>query len=316
MPRIRDLGLIIGPDQPGPLNAITDVPGIRVGQTTLHESPDIHTGVTAILPPRLPTPAGLFVGNGYGKVIGATQLLELGEIETPILLTATLSAFRFADALVSWMLACPGHEETRSLNPVVGETNDGYLSDIRRRPITPEHVIAALDGATAGPIAEGSVGAGSGTVTLGFKGGIGTSSRCLTVGHHPVTIGTLVQTNFGGEANVLGRCVPAPVTPDGNSCMIVLATDAPLDGRQLTRLARRGIFAMGLVGASYSQGSGDYAIAFGTAASGRLADAALDPLLIAAQDATHEALLNALFMATAVEGYRGHRATPIIERWA
>lgn len=315
LPRIRDL--ITLPGQPGPHNAMTDVPGVRVGQTTLHDGHRLHTGVTTIVPPALPTPANLFVGNGYGKLIGATQLVELGEIETPILLTSTLSAFRVADALVSWMLAQPGNEHIRSLNPVVGETNDGYLSDIRARPITVEHVRAALDGATTGPIEEGAVGAGAGTVALGFKGGIGTSSRRIAIGDTDVTIGALVQSNFGGILRVRGQEISSPTTeePDGNSCMIVIATDAPLDARQLGRLSRRAVFAMDRVGANFSHGSGDYAIAFTTGQSDSLAEADLSPIFTATMDAVEEALLNSLFMAETVHGIDGHVARAVLDAY-
>ena len=302
--RARDLGIATGPYSPGPLNAITDVPGIRVGQTTLNIGSDIRTGVTAIVPPRLPLPAGFFVGNGYGKLIGATQLVELGEIETPILLTGTLSAFRVADALVSYMLAQPGNEEVVSVNPIVGETNDGFLSDIRLRPITERHVLDTITSASSGPVAEGCVGAGTGTTALGYKAGIGTSSRL--VGEN--LLGVLVQANFGGTLTVDGHRIPA--SPDeeierGNSCMIVVATDAPLDSRQLRRLATRAVFAMARVGANFSHGSGDYGIAFSTGEGANLSESAIDPYLFAVQDAVEEALLNSLIAAETTVGFRG-----------
>ncbi|PUB31830.1 D-aminopeptidase [Promicromonospora sp. AC04] len=344
--RARDLGIVVGALPTGPLNAITDVPGVRVGHTTIVDAPRLHTGVTAIVPDALgpdrrSLPCGLFVGNGFGKLVGATQVAELGAIETPILLTATLSAFRAADALVTHVLASPGHEETRTLNPVVGETNDGRLSDIRARPVTEAHVLAALDGATPGLPDEGCVGAGTGTMALGFKGGIGTSSR--EVGGR--TVGVLVQSNFSGTLTVRGVPIVAdggsaaiaesPVTepapdaarpqPEGNSCMIVVATDAPLDARQLGRVARRAVFAMARVGSDFTSGSGDYALAFSThgappsgstpgappsgsgqdAAAGSVDDGDLDPVFAATMDAVEEALLNSLLTATTTVGHRG-----------
>jgi D-aminopeptidase len=323
--RARDLGIVVGPLATGTLNAITDVPGVRVGHTTIVDAPRLHTGVTAIVPDALgpdrrTLPCGLFVGNGFGKLVGATQVAELGAIETPILLTTTLSAFRAADALVTYMLASPGHGETRTLNPVVGETNDGRLSDIRARPLTEAHVLAALDGATAGPPDEGCVGAGTGTMALGFKGGIGTSSRLVG----DWTVGALVQSNFSGTLTVGGVPIPADAArtppsadePEGNSCMIVVATDAPLDARQLGRVARRAVFAMARVGSDFASGSGDYALAFSTpsappsgsagdATGGSTAERDLDPLFAATMDAVEEALLNSLLTATTTVGHRG-----------
>lgn len=320
MPRVRGINITIGDLPPGPLNAITDVPGIRVGQTTIRQEPRFNTGVTAIVPDRLPIPAAIFSGNGYGKLIGVTQVQELGEIETPVLLTGTLSAFRVADSLVSWMLQQPGHEKTTSINPVVGETNDGYLSDIRARPITEEHVFHALESASHGPVDEGCVGAGTGTRALGYKAGIGTSSRYIYASGEdapanerqgPFTIGALVQSNFGGTLTIQGKQYPAakPAEADNGSCMIVVATDAPLDSRQLDRVAKRAVFAMGRVGASYSHGSGDYAIAISTRPGGHLPDAALSPLFMATMDAVEEALLNSLFMATTTHGFEGRTST-------
>ncbi|MFC7813955.1 P1 family peptidase [Streptomyces sp. NPDC057367] len=321
-PRSRDLGIVIGTAAPGPLNAITDVPGVRVGHTTVRREPDVHSGVTAVVPdlvgPRTPLPAGVFTGNGYGKLIGTTQLAELGTLETPVLLTSTLSAFRVADALVGWMLERPGCEEVLSLNPVVGECNDGLLSDIRARPVRPEHVRAALDTASGGPVDEGCVGAGTGTVALGFKAGIGTASRVTDLAGRPRTTGVLVQANFGGTLRVLGRTLtpsslgsgtPAPGS-DAGSCMIVVATDAPLDARQLTRVARRAVFALARTGAAYSHGSGDYAIAFGTASpeAGPVADAELGPLFEAVLDGVEEAVLNSLLAATTTTGFGGQTA--------
>ncbi|GAA3494724.1 P1 family peptidase [Streptomyces prasinosporus] len=325
--RARDLGIVVGHAATGPLNAITDVPGVRVGHTTVRRQPDVHSGVTAVVPdavgPRTPLPAGVFTGNGYGKLIGTTQLTELGALETPVLLTSTLSAFRVADALVGWMLRRPGCEEVRSLNPVVGECNDGFLSDVRARPVHEEHVRAALDTASGGPVAEGCVGAGTGTVALGFKAGVGTASRTSDLGGRRFTTGVLVQANFGGTLRVLGRTVtprsvgldaggPAPAAETG-SCMIVVATDAPLDARQLTRVARRAVFALARTGAAYSHGSGDYAVAFGTRpdVGAPVADAELGPLFEAVLDGVEEAVLNSLLAATTTTGLGG-RTVPAL----
>lgn len=316
MSRARDLNITIGDLPTGEHNAISDVPGIRVGHTTIREEPRFHTGVTAIVPDALPIPAAIFAGNGFGKLIGVTQIEELGEIETPILLTSTLSAFRVADALVSWMLQQPGHEKTTSLNPVVGETNDGYLSDIRARAITEQQVFAALDGASAGPVEEGCVGAGTGTRALGYKAGIGTSSRYIYASSEsesnqeplgPYTVGALVQSNFGGTLTIQGKQYPAPEPSDADrgSCMIVIATDAPLDARQLGRIAKRAVFAMAKVGASYSHGSGDYAIAISTRQEGSVPDSLLSPLFLPTMDAVEEALLNSVFMAQTTHGIEG-----------
>jgi D-aminopeptidase len=329
--RARELGIIPGSLPPGEHNAITDVAGVRVGHTTLIEGSDVRTGVTAIVHDGLTgfkkLNAGLAVGNGYGKIVGTTQLGELGEIETPVLLTGTLSTFRAADALVSYMLSLPGNEELETVNPVVAETNDGFLSDMRRRPITEQHVLAALSVAGSGPVAEGAVGAGTGTRALGYKAGVGTSSRTVDCGAASgrVTIGVLVQSNFEGTLTVLG--VPVPPEPDepataaqaaaprasadadrGNSCVIVVATDAPLDSRRLGRVAWRSLIGMARTGSTFSGRSGDYALAFSTAPPGAepLPDSALDPLFEAAIDVTEEAILNSLFMAGTVAGFRGH----------
>ncbi|MEU6257009.1 P1 family peptidase [Streptomyces sp. NPDC047043] len=327
--RARELGLAVGDLPTGPHDALTDVPGIRVGHTTLIRPPRVHSGVTAIVPdgvgPASPLPAGVFAGNGYGKLVGFTQIAELGAIETPILLTSTLSAFRVADALVGWVLERPEGADARSLNPVVGECNDGLLSDIRSRPVGEEHVRAALESASDGPVAEGSVGAGTGTTALGFKAGIGTSSRRLPLAGQEVTVGVLVQANFDGTLRVRGRTVtPADVglpTPDSGpeagSCMVVVATDAPLDARQLTRLARRAVYALARVGAAYGHGSGDYGLAFGTRPLGApagpagLPDAELDSLFIAVLDAVEEAVLNSLLMSTATTGPGGDTRHPL-----
>ncbi|MER7361535.1 P1 family peptidase [Nonomuraea wenchangensis] len=335
--RARSLGVVVGALPTGPLNAITDVPGVLVGHTTVDDGADLHTGVTAIVPESLAgggLPAAVHTGNGYGKLVGSTQVDELGVLESPVVLTATLSVFRAADAVLTYLMG--RRPDGVSFNPLVGETNDGFLSDIRRRPITERHVLDALEGATGGLPAEGCVGAGTGTTALGFKAGIGTSSRRVTVGGSvaaggseaaggsvaaggsEVTVGALAQANFGGLLTVRG--VPVPVEevvpgarrpePPGNSCMIVVATDAPLDARRLGRLARRAVFAMGRVGASYAQGSGDYAIAFSTAPPGAppVPDPALDPLFAAVMDAVEEALLNSLFMATTTTGFAGRTA--------
>jgi D-aminopeptidase len=295
--RARDLGVVPGRLPTGPANAITDVPGIRVGHATVVEGTGIRTGVTALvhdeLLPRSEAPgtgtltAGLSVFNGFGKMVGSTQVAELGTIETPVLLTATLSVFRVADALLSYLRERSGGEPSGTLNPVVAETNDGYLSDIWARPITAEHVRMALDTAAIGPVAEGCVGAGTGTGALGFKAGIGTSSRIVSSAAGPVTLGVLVQANFGGELTVLGVPVPAagrqPASVpssngppgneppgngppgNGNSCVIVLATDAALDSRWLERLASRSFAGMALTGSAFSGRSGDYALAISTA---------------------------------------------------
>lgn len=301
------LGIAPGTLPTGRLNAITDVAGVRVGQTTIDDGADLHTGVTAIVPDSVAggLSAAVAVGNGYGKLVGSTQVDELGVIETPVLLTGTLSVFRVADALLGYLL--DQNPDATSLNPIVGETNDGYLSDIRRRPITEKHVIDALTSASTGLPAEGCVGAGTGTAALGLKGGIGTSSRYVAGAG---TIGALVQSNFSGLLTVLGVPIPAESveTLPGNSCMIVVATDLPLDARRLGRLARRAVFALGRVGSDFSPGSGDYAITFSTAPSGAelLPDKQLLPAFKAVTEAVEEALLNSLTMAHTVTGFRGH----------
>lgn len=319
--RARDLGIVPGRLPTGPQNALTDVAGVRVGHATVREPPDLHTGVTAIVPDavigdRGTVPAAVAVGNGYGKLIGATQIEELGEIETPILLTATLSAFRVADALVSYLLNLPGRADVRTVNPVVGETNDGYLSDIRRRPIGEREVWAALESASRAAPAEGCVGAGTGTAALGYKGGIGTSSRMVDVAGATATVGALVQSNFSGDLTVCGRAVPAEELLDvadphadvgGNSCMIIVATDAAMDARQLGRIARRGIIGLDRVGSDFAGGSGDYALAFSTADPGPVVrDAELNGVFAAVIDAVEEALLNSLLTAETTTGFRGH----------
>ncbi|MEO0557068.1 MAG: P1 family peptidase [Bacteroidota bacterium] len=321
-PRARDIGLAVGILPTGPLNAITDVEGVRVGQATVIEGDSVRTGVTAILPHggnvyQERVPAAIVVGNGYGKLLGVTQVRELGEIETPILLTCTLCVWKAADALVDHLLRQPGMETVRSINAVVGETNDGYLNDIRSRPIRPEHVTDALTNATGGPVEEGSVGAGTGTVAFGWKGGIGTSSRALpeALGGH--TVGVLVQSNYGGVLAMNGAPVGRELgrfafqralgeSADG-SIMIVVATDAPLDARLLERLAHRALVGLGRTGASFTNGSGDYVIAFSTDRAGEalVPNGAMSPLFQAVAEATEEAILNSMLRATTVTGHRG-----------
>ena len=332
--RVRDLGLKIGVYQPGPLNAITDVAGVRVGQITLVEGDDVRTGVTAILPhdgnmfqDRIA--AAVYVYNAFGKLVGATQVNELGQLETPILLTNTLSVWDAARALADWMLGLPGNQDVRSINPVVGETNDGWLNDIRGMHVKAAHVVRALQRARGGPVDEGSVGAGTGTIALGWKAGIGTSSRKLPSEHGGLTLGVLVQSNFGGDFTLDGVPVwrelrglpsePPPGTSLQGSCMIAVATDAPLDSRQLVRLAKRAVLGMARAGSSGSNGSGDYVIAFsttnrssaqrftaGTPSLSRLSEEELSPLFEAAIEATEEAIDNSILRATTVHGRDGH----------
>jgi len=330
--RARDLGVAPGVFTPGAMNAITDVPGVRVGQVTLSSGENVRTGITAILPHggnlyRDRVPAALHVGNGFGKLLGATQLRELGELETPILLTCTLCVWRAADAMVETLLAAPDMQQVRSINAVVGETNDGGLNDIRARPVAPADVRAALTGASTGPVAEGSVGAGTGTVAFGWKGGIGTSSRLLPARYGGHTLGVLVQSNFGGVLQVLGAPVGRELgryafqRPDGSgvddgdgSIMIVIATDAPLSDRNLERLAARAMMGLARTGSSASNGSGDYALAFSTAESVRrpwnatrlttteLANEEMSALFQAVVEAVEEAIYNSLFAASSVTG--------------
>src|SRR3954466_6429324 len=330
--RARDLGVKPGVFQPGKLNAITDVDGVRVGQTTIVEGDNVRTGVTAILPHggNLYTdrvPAALHVGNGFGKITGVTQLRELGELETPILLTCTLCVWKTADALVGYLLEQPDMNNVRSINPVVAETNDGTLNDIRSRPIRPEHVRAAITSASSGPVAEGAVGAGTGTVAFGWKGGIGTSSRKLPESLGGWTLGVLVQSNFGGVFQVLGapvgkelgqyafkRDAESPGDRGDGSCVMVIATDAPLSDRNLERLAARAIMGLSRTGSSASNGSGDYVLAFSTndkvrrafnaqrLATEELANEQMSGLFEGAVEATEEALYNSLFMATTTTG--------------
>ena len=348
-PRARAAGVVIGTMAPGPRNAITDVDGVGVGHATLVEGTRLHTGVTAIVPHpgnlyRQRVPAAIVVGNGFGKLAGITQVQELGELETPVLLTGTLSTWKVADAAVDWLLRQPGMDNVRSINPVVGETNDGYLSDIRARPLTPALVERALTGVSYGEVEEGGVGAGTGTVAFGWKGGIGTSSRRLVAGEGGYTIGVLVQSNFGGQLTIAGVPVwkvlpdpaaharslasPPPDSGDG-SIMIVVATDAPLDPAQLQRLARRALVGLARTGSVMSNGSGDYVIAFSTAPDNRrdpgvavqparsLAGEATTPLFQAVAEATEEAIVNSLFRAQTVHGHRGTAAAmplqPVLE---
>jgi D-aminopeptidase len=339
-PRARDVGVVIGTMSPGPHNAITDVAGVGIGHATLVEGTRLHTGVTAIVPHagnmyRQRVPAAIVVGNGFGKLAGLTQVQELGEIETPILLTGTLSTWKVADAAVDWLLRQPGMENVRSINPVVGETNDGYLSDIRARPLTPALVEQALTRLSYGDVQEGDVGAGAGTVAFGWKGGIGTSSRHLAESDGGYTVGVLVQSNFGGQLTIAGvpvwkslpdpaeyarsLKVPPPSTGDG-SIMMVVATDAPLDAANLQRLARRALVGLARTGSVMSNGSGDYVIAFSTAKENlrdpdvsvqparSVAGEAMTPLFEATAEATEEAIVNSLFRAHTVHGNRGTAA--------
>ena len=346
-PRASDLGLKVSILPTGPLDAIPDVGGVEVGQTTIIRDDDLRTGVTAILPHsgnlyREKVPGAVFVGNGFGKLAGSTQVDEMGDIETPILLTSTTSVPRVADAVISYMLAMPGNEDVLSINPLVGETNDGYLNDIRARHITPDDVFAAIKNAKGGPVEEGSVGAGTGTVAFGFKGGIGTSSRRLSPKLGGYTVGVLVQTNFGGVLTIAGAPVgrelgryhlreelqqeSSPTDRGNGSVMIVIATDAPMDARNLKRLAARAWLGVARTGSSASNGSGDYAIAFSTAPQVRirteekppsrhievLTNDAMSPLFLAVIEATEEPVYNSMFRATTTTG-RGHtvEALPI-----
>jgi D-aminopeptidase len=340
-PRARDLGVAPGVYSPGPLNAITDVADVRVGHTTIVDGDSVRTGVTVIVPHggnvfQEKVAGAVFVGNAFGKLAGSTQVAELGTIETPIALTNTLSVGVAVDALVRYTLSQRGNEQVRSVNAVVGETNDGGLNDIRGLHVTTKHVIDAIANAKTGPVAEGAVGAGTGTICYGWKGGIGTSSRKLD--RTGYTVGVLAQTNFGGNLTIAGVPIYKMLQPpnrrtaklgsksgsesvpesgsesnaDG-SCMLVVATDAPLDARDLHRLAARAVFGLGRTGSAYSNGSGDFAIAFSTAPGMRsafnetapharqiLPADATSPLFEAALEATEEAIYNSLFQATTV----------------
>ena len=347
-PRARDLGIQVGVFTPGTHNAITDVDGVLVGHTTIISGDDVRTGVTAIRPhggnlyfDRVP--AAMFVGNGFGKLLGVTQVRELGELETPILLTCTLCVWKAADAMVEWALGLEGMERVRSINPVVGETNDGGLNDIRNRPITPEHVRAALEGASGGPVEEGAVGAGTGTTAFGWKGGIGTSSRALPESLGGYTVGVLVQSNFGGILQIAGAPVgrelgrysfmnqveggrgedPAPhedAEPQARgSIMMVVATDAPLSERNLERVAMRAVMGLSRTGSFAGNGSGDYVIGFSTAASVRrrpgdvvraiedLSNDNISAIFQATLEATEEAVYNSMFKAVTVSSRWGTR---------
>jgi D-aminopeptidase len=308
--RAHELGLPSGTLPRGMLNAITDVPNVRVGHATVNRGESIRTGVTVILPHggnwfREKVPGAVFVGNGFGKLMGSTQVEELGEIESPIALTSTLNVPRVADGLLDYLLAIPGNEQVRSINVLVAETNDGALNDIRGRHVGSKEVRAAIESAKGGEVAEGCVGAGMGTVAFGWKGGIGTASRRAG----PFTVGVLAQTNFGGDLRILGAPVgrelakPDPAAGDG-SCVLVAATDAPTDARNLRRLASRTLWGMARTGASGSNGSGDYGIAFSTApgSARMLRNDEVSPLFMAAIEAAEEAILNSLFQAVTVTG--------------
>ncbi|MBA3890358.1 MAG: P1 family peptidase [Gemmatimonadaceae bacterium] len=338
-PRAREIGIAPGIFTPGPMNGITDVRGVRVGQVTLVKGDSIRTGITAILPHggnlyRDRVPAAVHVGNGFGKLLGVTQVRELGELETPVLLTCTLCVWRAADAMVEWLLDQPDMQQVRSINAVVGETNDGGLNAIRTRPVSAGDVRTALSSASTGPVAEGSVGAGTGTIAFGWKGGIGTSSRVLPASLGGHTVGVLVQSNFGGVLQVMGapvgerlgqyafkraveaaRDTAAPPDPRGDgSIMIVVATDAPLSDRNLERLASRAMLGLGRTGSSASNGSGDYVIAFSTSERVRrawdaqrhaveeLANDETSALFQAVVEATEEAIYNSMFRATTTTG--------------
>lgn len=348
-PRAREIGVEPGVFAPGPLNAITDVAGVTVGHATLIQGDNVRTGVTVVVPHQGnvfqdKVPGAVFVGNAFGKLAGSTQVDELGTIETPIALTNTLSVGAAMDGLVRWTLDQPGNDGVRSVNALVGETNDGGLNDIRGQHVRPQHVLDALKSATNGAVQEGSVGAGTGTQAFGWKGGIGTSSRKLEARFGGYTVGVLVQSNYGGVltmdgapvGKILGRYAYRPAGQQAGgragkddhgdgSCMIVVATDAPLDARDLKRLAARAVYGLARTGSSYSNGSGDYAIAFSTAADLRTrfgASAAqprtllptdgVSPLFQAALEATEEAVYNSLLKATTVTSRSGKsEALPI-----
>jgi D-aminopeptidase len=350
-PRARDIGLAPGVLAPGPLNAITDVAGVRVGHTTLHSGDDVRTGVTVVAPHggnvfQDKVPGAVFVGNAFGKLAGSTQVEELGTIETPIVLTNTLSVGAAIEGVVRWTLQQPGNEQVRSVNALVGETNDGGLNDIRGLHVRPEHVIAAISTARDGAVEEGSVGAGTGTRAFSWKGGIGTASRRLDAKAGGYTVGVLVQSNYGGYLTMGGAPVGRELMPtrrpaangasdhDG-SCMIVVATDAPLDARDLKRLAARAIYGLARTGSSYSNGSGDFAIAFSTANSLRVRFNEATPqtrtllptdgvsgVFLGALEATEEAVYNSLLKATTVTSRGGSaeaipldRLTEVLRRY-
>lgn len=334
--RPREMGIQIGVLPVGALNAITDVPGVKVGHQTLIEGSAVRTGVTAILAHggnlfQSKVPAAVFVGNGFGKLAGTTQIDELGTLESPIILTNTLSVAEGIQGVIEHTLAQKGNETIQSVNAVVGETNDGYLNDIRSRQVTKEDVLHAIQAAVEGPVAEGNVGAGTGTVCFGFKGGIGTSSRKLPESLGGYTVGVLVQTNFGGVLQIDGVPVGEELgkfsfsdkllTNVDGSCMIIVATDAPLDSRNLERLAKRAFMGMAKTGGIASNGSGDYVIAFSTAESLRVPHQPTQPVIqsgylhndftsqvfMSAIEATEEAIVNSLFAAKTTTGYNGHK---------
>ena len=344
--RARELGITTGILPTGKWNAITDVPGVKVGHTSVIQGDNVRTGVTAIIPHegnifQDKVAAAVYVGNGFGKMMGISQIQELGNIETPILLTNTLNAPKVADALIDYMIKLPGNERARSVNSVIGETNDGGLNDIRGRHVQAQHVLQSLTKANSGPVAEGNVGAGVGTETLGFKGGIGTASRKLPASKGGYTVGVLVQSNFGGVLQINGAPVgrelqnfymmekKEPYKADG-SCMIIIATDAPLSSRNLERLAKRSYISFGNVGGFSSNGSGDYSIAFSTNPAVRVPynnknqieidvkdvhNDELSALFMAVWEATEEALLNSMFMAEDMTGINNRtvKALPIKE---
>jgi len=340
-PRARDIGIEVGVLKPGKWNAITDVLGVKVGHTTVIKGDSVRTGITAVLPHegnlfQNKVPAAVFVGNGFGKLLGSTQIEELGNIETPILLTNTLNVPKVADALIDYMLGLAGNENVSSVNPLVGETNDGWLNDIRGRHVSKEDVFQAIKSARSRIVEEGCVGAGTGTICLGFKGGIGTSSRILPKSMGGYTIGVLVQSNYGGILEINGAPVGRELEiysykdnikyEDGDgSCMIVVATDAPLSSRNLKRLAKRAYLALAKTGAFSSNGSGDYVIAFsnnpqnlikyndkdGVRTVTLLNNDKLSPLFMAVVEATQEALYNALLKATTTKGKNGRTVTAV-----
>jgi len=319
-PRAADIGLKVGTLAAGPLDAITDVAGVRVGQTTLIRGDSIRTGVTIVLPPganvfREKVPGAVYVGNAFGKLMGSTQVEELGEIETPIALTSTLNVARVADALLDYVLALPGNEQVRSVNPLVAETNDGTLNDIRGRYVGKEEVLSAIENAHSGLVEEGAVGAGTGTIAFGWKGGIGTASRKAGA----YTVGVLVQTNFGGDLHINGVPVGQELRAGGpnsgnGSCVMLVATDAPVDARNLRRMAARTMFGLARTGSSGSNGSGDYGIAFSTARNPAklLTNDEVSPLFLAVIEATEEAIYNSLLKAVTITGNgRTVKALPI-----
>lgn len=339
-PRARDVGIVIGVLEPGALNAITDVKGVLVGNTTVITGEDVRTGVTAILPHGGDlfydkVPAAIYAGNAFGKLAGSTQVEELGEIETPIVLTNTLSVPTAAEAILEYTLSPTQHARIKSVNPIVGETNDGWLNDIRGRHVSVDHVLSAISNAKGGMVAEGAVGAGTGTMCFGFKGGIGTASRLLPGSNGGYTVGVLVQTNFGGILQINGAPVGRELERSDSdfedsgesegSCMIVVATDAPLLSRNLKRLAKRAILGLARTGGYCANGSGDYVIAFSTNEGSRqkgesgsavndlqvLANESMSPLFLAVVEATEEAIINSLLKASTVRGRDGHTAQAI-----